>query len=536
MKILEELRSWFQAQSDHHRWVFTHKGLWVVLISVLLMLLLKQLLFPVRRSNLKLPPGPRGLPIIGHLHLLGSLPHQSLLELANRHGPLFHIHLGSIPTLVASSADMAKEFFKIHDLIFASRPKFIFGKYLAYNYQDMVFAPYDEKYKTLRRICTMELFTNKRIASFRHHREEEISFLINFLLDKSRQQKAIVLRHNLFDLTLNIITRITISKTFFGPNATRNNDRVEEFKSILEEYFRVLSLFMIGDYFPYLKWIDRLGNVRAVKKQAIAQDIVLQRLIDERRQSRLGRHGGTDAAEDFVDVLLSLSEKDQSAFLKDDIIKAVMNNVMEAGSETSAVVLEWSMTELLRHPLVLERAQQELDSVVGHDRNVDESDIPELIYLQAIIKEAMRLHPPGPLLIPHRSTADCVVKGYHIPKNTNLIVNMYAIGRDAKIWENPLQFMPERFLDSSIDVRGQDFELIPFGSGRRGCPGLTLGLIVVQMTLARMLHAFNWSPPHGLQPKDIDVAETFTISVPRKEPLQAIPSPRLPMHLYNSNL
>ncbi|KAJ7532190.1 hypothetical protein O6H91_14G075700 [Diphasiastrum complanatum] len=528
-------------------------GLWLWLLLfllALLFLLLQQYqlaaAFRARNSsNIKvLPPGPSGLPIIGHLHLLGSLPHHSLLELAKKHGPLFRIHLGSLPTLIASSADVAREFLKTHDLVFASRPTFAFGKYLGYNYQDILFAPYDENCRIRKKICAKELLSAKRIASFGKHREEEISCMINYVLDRARRQEAIALRPMLFDLSLNMITRIALSKTFFGPNATRNSDRVEEFKSVLLNNFRVFSLFVIGDYLPFLKWIDWLRNERAIKKQFIAQDIVLQRLLDDRRQIHRV-NGWNNITGDFVDVLLSFSDKNQSGSMKDhnlkdvindDTIKAVISDVMSAGSETSGIVLEWALTELLRHPLALEKAQQELDSVVGHDRNVNESDIPQLVYLQAIIKEVLRLHPPGPFLFPHRSNADCVVKGYHITKNTHLIVNVYAIGRDPNIWENPLQFSPERFLQSSIDVRGRDFELIPFGSGRRACPGLTLGLIVVQITLARLLHAFNWSPAHGQRPEDIDVAETFVISVPRKEPMQAIPSARLPMHLYINNV
>lgn len=210
-----------------------------------------------------------------------------------------------------------------------------------------------------------------------------------------------------------------------------------------------------------------------------------------------------------------------------------MQNMFAGGTDTSTVTMEWAMSELIRNPHILQKLKKELDTVIGKDRLVRESDIANLKYLQAIIKEVFRLHPVGPLLVPHESTHDCEVAGYQIPAGTRLYVNTYAIGRNPKAWERPLEFDPERFMSGpEIDVKGQDFRLLPFGSGRRGCPGIPLGLLIVQWTIATLVHAFDWSLPAGQNPKDLDMTEAFGLTVPRAEALFVNAKPRLAAHLY----
>jgi cytochrome P450 len=210
-----------------------------------------------------------------------------------------------------------------------------------------------------------------------------------------------------------------------------------------------------------------------------------------------------------------------------------LQNMFAGGTDTSTVTMEWAMSELLKNPPIMKKLKVELDMVVGKDRLVQESDGPNLKYLQAVIKETFRLHPVGPLLVPHESTHDCVVAGYEIPAGTRLYVNTYAIGRNA--WDRPLEFDPERFMtgpDINIDIKGQDFRLLPFGSGRRGCPGIPLGLLIVQWTMATLVHAFDWTLPEGQEPKDVDMTEAFGLTVPRAQALFANAKPRQAAHLY----
>jgi cytochrome P450 len=191
------------------------------------------------------------------------------------------------------------------------------------------------------------------------------------------------------------------------------------------------------------------------------------------------------------------------------------------------------MSELLRNPEVLAKASEELERVIGRDRLVAEQDIPNLPYMEAIVKETMRLHPVAPLLTPRLSREDVSTGRYDIPAGTRVLINVWAIGRDPAVWEAPMEFRPERFVvgtGSGVDVKGQDFELLPFGSGRRMCPGIGLGLRMVHMILANLVHAFAWRLPGGAA--ELSMEETFSLTVPRRVPLEAVAEPKLPDHLY----
>lgn len=203
-----------------------------------------------------------------------------------------------------------------------------------------------------------------------------------------------------------------------------------------------------------------------------------------------------------------------------------------AGTDTSAATVEWAMSEMVKKPEILGTATEELDRVVGHSRLVTEGDIPNLPYIEAIVKETMRLHPVAPLLMPRQSRKDTSLFGYDIPTGTRVLVNVWAIGRDPAVWDAPKEFRPDRFLGSRMDVRGQDFELLPFGSGRRMCPGLNLGLTMVQLNLANLLHSFAWRLPDGISPEEMSMEEKFGLSVDCKVPLKVVPKPKLPAHLY----
>ncbi|KAK4489194.1 hypothetical protein RD792_004988 [Penstemon davidsonii] len=233
-------------------------------------------------------------------------------------------------------------------------------------------------------------------------------------------------------------------------------------------------------------------------------------------------------ARDFVDTMMEILESGEAGFELDrQHIKAVLLDLFVAGMDTSATAVEWALSELIRHPTVMKKLQKELEDVVGMDHMVEESHLDGLEYLDCVIKETMRLHPVAPLLLPHQSMEDCVLDGFHVPKGSRIIVNVFAIGRDPETWVEPEKFLPERFIGSSIDVRGRDFQLLPFGSGRRGCPGLQLGLLVVRLVVAQLVHCFDWELPNGLLPGELDMSEHFGFVTARAKHLMAIPTYRL---------
>ena len=194
-----------------------------------------------------------------------------------------------------------------------------------------------------------------------------------------------------------------------------------------------------------------------------------------------------------------------------------------AGSETTSVTVIWAMAELLRNPEKMAKAKAELHEVIGRKETIKESDISKLPYLQAVLKETFRLHPADPLLVPHKAEEDVEINGYIVPKNANILINVWASGRDSDTWSNPDVFVPERFLQSEIDARGQHFQLIPFGSGRRMCPGQPLAHRMVHLMVAAMIHYFEWKLEEGMKPEDIDMEENFGLATQKAVPLMAIP-------------
>ncbi|KAI8523891.1 hypothetical protein RHMOL_Rhmol13G0107000 [Rhododendron molle] len=218
-----------------------------------------------------------------------------------------------------------------------------------------------------------------------------------------------------------------------------------------------------------------------------------------------------------------------------------MRDFFTAATDTSAIALEWALAELINNPKVLKKAQEEMDNLVGKHRLVAELDVPNLPYIQSIVKETFRLHPPIPLLT-RSSVQDCVIDGYNIPAHTMLYVNIWSIGRNPKYWENPLDFWPERFLRAGkddpagglIDVKGQHFQLLPFGTGRRGCPGMSLALQQLPTVLAATIQCFEWNVVADPKGKSIngtdgvvDMTERPGLTAPRTHDLVCMPVTRM---------
>ena len=268
-----------------------------------------------------------------------------------------------------------------------------------------------------------------------------------------------------------------------------------------------------------------------IKKIGKTLDVELENIIQEHEQIPSGPQS---CEEDFIDMLLSLMNQpmnphdENSCKIDRIVIKAIIIDMIMATYDTSAISIEWTISELLRHPRVMKLVQDELERVIGMNRMVEETDLANLTYLSMVIKESFRLHPVAPLLVPRESMEDIEINGYYIPKKSRVIINSWAIGRDSYVWsDNVEEFYPERFINSNIDLKGRNFQLIPFGSGRRGCPGLQLGLTTVTYVLAQLLHCFDWVLPNGMLPNDLDMSEKFGLSMPRAKHLLAMPTYRL---------
>ncbi|CAI0382880.1 unnamed protein product [Linum tenue] len=492
-------------------------------IFLLLILLSLPLLFLFlllnRRSQPKyrLPPGPKPLPIIGNLHMLDtSQPQRQFYDLAQQYGPLISLRLGFVQGLVVSSAKMAKEVMKYHDLEFCSRPNLLGQRKLSYDGFDVVFAPYNDYWREMRKICTLHLFNFRRVQTFRPVREEEVTRLMKKVRGNVESGKPVDINDMMMSLTISIICRVSLGKKYDDDAKER-----QHFINMLMESQAMFGNFFYGDYFPGMRWLDKLnGMVDRLDRNFRDLDTFYQEVIDQHRDPNRPK----PETEDIIDVLLRIKEgRESSIDLNWDHIKGVLMNVFIAGTETSAATVIWAMSFLITNPPALKRAQEEIRAHVGNKGFVDEDDVQELAYLKAIVKETFRLQPAVPLLVPRETVQDSHIGGYDIPAKTVVFVNAWAIGRDPEAWDRPHDFYPERFLGSDVDFKGNDYELVPFGAGRRGCPGIHMGVATVDLALANLLYGFDWELPPGTKREDVDFDVLPGITMHKKNHLWLVP-------------
>ncbi|KAI5080356.1 hypothetical protein GOP47_0005835 [Adiantum capillus-veneris] len=482
----------------------------------------------------KLPPGPRAWPLIGNLHLLGAMPHQSLAKLAQNYGPLMSIWLGSYLYVVASTPEMAKALLQTHDSTFASRPSIAATVHMLFHNSDMAFALYGPYWKLIRRVCLTHIFHPRRLDSFSPIRLQEARDLLrNINRSCSYGGSPVPVRLRLQEAANNIISRIALNKKYTElSSAGSTHDLI----ALIDETMLLLGVPNIGDFIPSLAWMDLQGWERRMKVVGAKVQQAMGEIIKQRRAERLSGLPAADRPhidqQDLLDVLLAAASEEKEEQITDDNITAVIMDMYLGGTGTIAITAEWAMAELLRNPEVLKKAQDEIDMVVGRERLVEDEDVQEkLPYLRAVLKETFRLHPVAPLLLPRESMQACTVGGYQLPARTRAYVNVYAVGRDPGTWEEPLAFRPERFVGSDVEENGQQFQLLPFGAGRRRCIALELGLLNLRLFLARLLQAFEWSPA-AAHAERLDMSELFGLNVMLAQPLTAHVSPRVSPTLY----
>jgi len=351
--------------------------------------------------------------------------------------------------------------------------------------------------------------------------------MVHEIFEHCKEGKLVNLKTMLINTSLNMMTRLLFNKKYFSTKQFSTKE-CEEFNDFLTEELHLQGLFNISDYVSFLKPFDLQGFLPRGKKIHMKMDRFFDKILHDHR---IDQKENVES-KDFVDMLFSSSRVDNYNYtLDDNTIKGIINDMLIAGTDTTSTTIEWALAELVKNPNIMKKTQDELDHVVGHDRIVDEDDIPQLKYLQAVVKETFRLHATIPL-ITRECMTNCKVGGYDILAKTPIIVNIWAIHRHSSAYDDPWDFNPERFVGSGVDVKGVDFELLPFGSGRRGCLGMPLGLMQVQYQLARLLHSFTWKLPIGENPQNMDMGEVFGVTLPKVIPLEVIPIARLPLHMY----
>nr|AJD87466.1 cytochrome P450 CYP76AD10 [Phytolacca americana] len=469
----------------------------------------------------QLPPGPKPLPIFGNIFELGEKPHRSFARLAKIHGPLISLKLGSVTTIVVSSSEVAKEMFLKHDQVLANRT--IPDSVRAGNHDklSMSWLPVSVKWRSLRKIVVVQLFSTQRLDVSQSLRHAKVQQLHEYITECSKKGEPVDIGRAAFTTSLNLL-----SNTFFSMElANHSSSASQEFKQLMWCIMEEIGRPNYADFFPILGYVDPFGIRRRLAVYFDKLIAVFQEIIRERQKARFTNLSTTN---DVLDTLLNLYQENE---LSMDEINHLLVDIFDAGTDTTASTMEWAMAELVKNPDIMLKARIEIKQALGNDSSliIQESDIAKLPYLQAIVKETLRLHPPTVFLLPRKAEANVQLYGYLIPKNAQLLVNLWAIGRDPNVWNDPLVFSPERFLASSsceIDVKGRHFELLPFGAGRRICPGLTLAYRMLNLMLVTLVNSFDWKLEDVTSAKDLDMDEKFGITLQKVKPLQLIPIPK----------
>ncbi|EFJ11208.1 hypothetical protein SELMODRAFT_126417 [Selaginella moellendorffii] len=485
------------------------EGAWFLALALLILLWWSRNL----RARLKLPPGPFPWPIVGSLFIVKEPLPIFFAELGRKYGPVVYFKLGMVPTVAINSAAAAREVLKSRDLEFASRPDLGNLRQISFDYNDLGVAPYGETWKLMRRVSATHLFTPSKLNTTASVRHREVKAMIKNILDEGPE---------VVDLTAATNAAVVqgVVNLLVGTDDKSLGIDARSLNGIFEKAGEELLNVNLGDLFPFLRRLDVQGLERKFKYVVMPPiKSLMEKIIAHHKSS-------SREVEDFVDVLVNLNGEDALTHIQ---TIGLLSDFFIAGINTSQTSIDFTLAELVRHPAILSRAQKEIDQVVGSSRLVQESDLPSLPYLHAVIKESLRLHPPLPLLLPHHNPAASKIGEYDIPAKSTIFVNAWAIGRDPSTWDRPLEFVPERFLERDVKLTGDDFSLLPFGAGRRTCAGYLMAMRMLPLSVATVIQAFDLATLEG---REVDMGESTGGATRRNKNLMVSATPRLAKELY----
>ncbi|KAI3763015.1 hypothetical protein L1987_53461 [Smallanthus sonchifolius] len=428
--------------------------------------------------------------------------HRTLFHIANGHGPILLLRFGCRPVLLISSASAADDLLTKNDLVFANRPKLMPAKVFGCNCTNLAWAPHGDRWQQLRRASCLEILPCHRQPDQHDSLADEVKQLLCKLY--SNKNVSVKLRPMFLDLVFNVMISMFAGKSYRQNITAEEREEINALLECSSRSFKITTEETDFVYFsPVLKLLGFTGLEQKCRKLQSKCDSLTDNLIENIRT-----HDGVCKKEENV-IKLLLKRR-----YTNETIRGLVLVLMSAGTDTTAGTLEWALSLLLNHPKVLRKARDEIDKYVGNDRFIEQSDIDHLPYLRCIVKETMRLYPVAPLLVPHESSEDCTVGGYYVPKGTMLMLNVWAIQHDRDVWKDPTKFDPERFLDI-VDER-DGFKLMPFGYGRRSCPGKHMAVRVITMALGSLIHCFDFGEDK------VDMTERTGLALFKDEPLEAV--------------
>ncbi|MCO5582408.1 hypothetical protein L7F22_036302 [Adiantum nelumboides] len=469
------------------------------LFSLFLIVIFSIISIHLFKPKLRLPPGPVAVPIFGNWLQVGDdLNHENLSQMAKKYGEIFLLRMGQRNLVVISSPELAKEVLHTQGVEFGSRTRNVVFDIFTGKGQDMVFTVYGDHWRKMRRIMTVPFFTNKVVQQSRPYWEEEIdSVIADIKANPDAATTGFVVRRRLQMLMYNNMFRMMFNRRF----EKEDDPLFLELKRLNGERSRLAQSFEYnyGDFIPILRPFLR-KYLRLCQKVKDDRLNLFRNFIEERKRVTSVKPPSNDE-KCAIDHILDAEKNGEITY---DNVLYIVENINVAAIETTLWSIEWGLAELVNNPDIQKRVRDELDSVLGHGVPISEPDIPKLPYLHAVVKETMRLHMAIPLLVPHMNLHQAKLAGYDIPAESKILVNAWYLANNPELWEKPEVFNPDRFLsDDKIDASGNDFRFLPFGVGRRSCPGIILAIPIVSIVLGRLLQAFELLPPPGQSKVDV---------------------------------
>nr|GMD43011.1 isoleucine N-monooxygenase 1-like [Ipomoea batatas] len=484
-------------------------------LALILMLISVTIIHWLSSKRKPLPPGPKPWPFLGSLpEILRNKPafrwiHNSMDQINTE---IACIRLGETYVIPVTSPELACEFLKKQDSIFSSRPLCMSADLVSNGYLSSLFLPHGDQWTKMRRILTSHVLSPATLHWLHDKRAEEANHLIRYIYDQCKTSGT---------GGMHVVNVRTVTRQYCGNVIS---------KMALFTLLQTLYGLGISDFIPWLSVFDIGGHKSTIKKALSVMRKHLDTEVDKRVQ--MWKDGTKTLEEDILDVLVMLKDNVGRPLLSDAEIKTQVLEMMLATTDNPSNAVEWALAEMINQPSLLDKAVKEIDSVVGRERLVEESDLSNLNYVKACIKEAFRLHPVAPFNIPHVAVADTAVGGYSIPKGSHVLLSRVGLGRNARAWEEPLMFKPERHLNEDggeVNLNDSELKMLVFSTGRRGCPAVKLGSLMTTMLMARLLQGFTWDVPPTLPCIRLTESKHDLFL---ETPLLALVEPRLSENLY----